>query len=166
MSLQELRKRLAGGGGPAADPHAAGQERPTLVICDDDPMVRSSLEVMLSDTYVLRLCKNGDEALAAVDDDVDAVILDVRMPGKDGFAVYEEIRGKNDLVPIIFFSAHQDLKDPYTIMNSYRPFAYVFKGGDIQELLRTLSNAVKTYGWLRQLRKDHARVREMLSSNR
>ena len=62
--------------------------------------------------YNLVLCQNGPDALAALADETCAVILDVRMAGMDGFAVCEKIRENYPNLPVIFYSAYRDSKDP------------------------------------------------------
>jgi diguanylate cyclase (GGDEF)-like protein len=67
------------------------------------------------------------------------------MKGLDGFATFVELRQRSPDVPIIFFSAYQDLKDPLQILNEFRPFGYVLKDGNPQTLADTLASAVAHY---------------------
>ncbi len=59
--------------------------------------------------YNVRKVSAGEEALRIVrEDPVDLVFLDVQMPGKDGFEVYEEIRKISD-VPIVFLAEDKSI---------------------------------------------------------
>ncbi len=62
-----------------------------VVIADDEPLARRTLRQLLrraADTDVLAECRNGDEAIAAVQEHrPDLLFLDVQMPGLDGFDV-------------------------------------------------------------------------------
>ena len=116
--------------------------RPTILIIDDDESMRETLELALKGLFDLITCASGDEGIKALTPSVAAVILDVKMNGKDGFETYSEIKQKYVSLPIIFHSAYQDVKDPYEILNVFRPFGYVFKGGDFNQLTQTLQSAV------------------------
>ena len=96
--------------------------------------------------YRVRVCASGREGLAALDEGgIFAVVLDIKMAGMDGFATFAEMRKKDPDLPIIFHSAYQDLKDPYKIMNEYRPYGYIMKGGDFGELFRIMAEAIVHY---------------------
>ena len=58
-------------------------------------------------TYMLQitLAKNGIEGYEKfIKDNFDLCILDIAMPYKDGFTLAKEIRQKNELIPIFFYS--------------------------------------------------------------
>jgi DNA-binding NarL/FixJ family response regulator len=133
-SLQALSLRLR-----SADPVPRADERPRVVVVDDDPGVRQSLASALGLHFLVMSCASGEEASHTVDSETAAVILDIRMPHRDGFAIYEAIRSDLPHLPIIFYSGYQDVKDPYEVMNAYRPFAYISK----ESPLSTLQTAVK-----------------------
>jgi hypothetical protein len=40
---------------------------------------------------------------------------------------------------------HQNVKDPYKVINEHQPFGYVFKDGDIKKLLEAVDTAVRIY---------------------
>ena len=124
-------------------PESAKATRPLVLVVDDDANVRASLELVLSSRYRVRTCANAAEGVAAVEDEVATVILDVKMTGADGFVAYKAMREKDIDLPIIFYSAYQDIKDPYEIINEYRPFGYITKGADYGALLRSVGAAVE-----------------------
>jgi DNA-binding NarL/FixJ family response regulator len=82
------------------------------------------------------------EALSAVSNRHSAVILDIRMPTHDGFWACEHIRERFPDVPIIFHTAHQSEKQVDVLIDQYKPFAYIMKNGDIDQLLATVEAAV------------------------
>ena len=65
-----------------------------LLVAEDDPNLGTILKAYLTQKgYTVVWAKNGEEACTLFDsEDVDACILDVMMPLKDGFAVAKEIR--------------------------------------------------------------------------
>ena len=78
-----------------------------LLVAEDDPNLGTILKAYLTQKgYTVAWAKDGEEALTLFDkEDVDACILDVMMPVKDGFAVAKEVRKVNKRVPIIFLTA-------------------------------------------------------------
>ncbi len=117
-------------------------ELPLVLVVDDDPHMRASLELILSRSYRVELAGNGRDGVAMVRDELSTVILDVKMSGIDGFTTYAQMRKLDADLPIIFHSAYQDIKDPYEIINEFRPFGYIVKGEDHSLLLRTVADAV------------------------
>jgi len=67
---------------------------PSVLIVDDEPNIRLSLEFLMRQAgYDVRVARDGDAALAAVAERVpDLVLLDVMMPGRDGYEVCQAIR--------------------------------------------------------------------------
>ena len=78
-----------------------------LLVAEDDPNLGTILKAYLTQKgYTVVWAKDGEEALASFEaEDVDACILDVMMPLKDGFAVAKEIRKVDKKIPIIFLTA-------------------------------------------------------------
>lgn len=69
-------------------------ERPRVLIVDDEPNIRLSLEFLMRKAgYAVRSTGDGEEALAEVEREApDVVLLDVMMPKLDGFTVCARIR--------------------------------------------------------------------------
>jgi DNA-binding NtrC family response regulator len=129
------------------------EKRPCILVVDDDDGVLTAMQIALRDRYDVRLCAIGADVLQHMDDGVDAVVLDIKMSGKDGFWVFGEIRSRYEDVPIIFNSAYQDVKEPHEIVNTYHPFGYIVKGERVDRLLRAIDNAVQYHRSLRAARE-------------
>jgi DNA-binding response OmpR family regulator len=87
--------------------------RPTLLIVEDDPAIREGLELTLGlEGYQTLAVNDGDQALMRLTRErVDLVLLDVMLPGRNGFEVLREIRkGRRDL-PVILLTARTDEAD-------------------------------------------------------
>src|SRR6185503_19282749 len=82
-----------------------------IVIADDHPIFRKGLRQVIEsvpDLLVVAEAENGDEALKAIEATrPKVVILDVDMPGKDGFAVAQSLQEKRVAVEIIFLTMHK-----------------------------------------------------------
>lgn len=70
------------------------QGEPVVLIAEDEASVAEGYELWLSDRYEIRLAADGREALDAVDDSVDVVLLDRMMPELSGKDVLDEIRDR------------------------------------------------------------------------
>jgi acetyl-CoA synthetase len=88
-----------------------------ILIADDESIVRESLNDWLTDKgYQVTTAENGDQTLKLLkEDEFGVVVLDVRMPGKDGITVLEEAR-----------QFHPDLK--YIIISGYPSVDTMTKG--------------------------------------
>lgn|SRR5574344_619915 len=78
-----------------------------LLVAEDDPNLGTILKVYLTQKgYTIFLATDGQAALDTYhEEEVDACILDVMMPIKDGFTVAKEIRRIDKRVPILFLTA-------------------------------------------------------------
>jgi signal transduction histidine kinase len=86
-----------------------------VLIADDDAASRKVTSVLLSPLgHQVRVVTNGEEALAAVEEQTpDVVLLDVMMPGLDGFEVCQRLRERlrGDYVPIVLVTALDGQED-------------------------------------------------------
>ncbi len=76
-----------------------------LVVVDDDPMVRAALRMMLggdSGLVVVAEASDGEEALRVVPaSDADVVLMDIRMPVRDGLSATEELLSADPALKVI-----------------------------------------------------------------
>jgi DNA-binding NtrC family response regulator len=79
----------------------------TVLIIDDDAALRDGLAETLTDLgHVPRLAASGRDGLAALGHDIDAVLLDLRMPGgMDGIDVLRRIRSEDNPPPVVVLTA-------------------------------------------------------------
>lgn len=141
MSFNDVDRLLGeprGGAGPRA------QKRPAVLVVDDDLFVLKALRRVLSVFYDVTTATSAIEALDVISEAHAAVVLDIRMPTHDGFWACDRIRERFPEVPVIFHTAHQSDKKLDVIQAQHRPFAYLFKDGDIDRLLTTVAAAVQS----------------------
>jgi signal transduction histidine kinase len=94
----------------ALAPAAAAASRPRILLVDDRESNLLAMRAVLEDVGEVRLARSGEQALRLLlVDDVALVLLDVQMPGMDGFETAEAIRGRPRTrdVPILFLSAYE-----------------------------------------------------------
>lgn len=70
-------------------------DEPTILIVDDEHAITDLHARWLEDSYDVRKAYNGTEALETIDEDVDIVLLDRRMPDCSGQEVLDEIRDRD-----------------------------------------------------------------------
>ena len=92
-----------------------GRELPRVLVIDDEAPIRLLCRVNLeaADMTVLE-AENGPAGLAAARSErPDVILLDVMMPGMDGWQVLEELLGdeRTQEVPIVFLTARAELRD-------------------------------------------------------
>jgi CheY-like chemotaxis protein len=82
-----------------------------VLLVDDEPKNLFALSALLEDLAAVHCAASGEEALRQVlKHEYAAILLDVRMPGIDGFETAAAIRSleRRRRVPIVFLSAHAD----------------------------------------------------------
>ena len=96
----------------AAEPRADGASQAKILVVDDEPKSLYALQELLSSLgQNLMIAQSGEEALKlALKHDFAVILLDVRMPGIDGFETAKMIRGRerSKQTPIIFLTAQAD----------------------------------------------------------
>ena len=82
------------------------EDRSRILIVDDDPDIRKVLYLLLRESYDVTRAADGAEAVAQIEahPETDLVVLDVMMPGMDGFETCDRIRALSN-VPILFLTA-------------------------------------------------------------
>jgi len=89
--------------------------RPIVLVADDSEDIRNLFGAMLQKDYDVRFAADGDEALAATDTDPlpDLILLDVDMPGLDGYEVCARLKANPSLahIPVIFVTSRSDSED-------------------------------------------------------
>ena len=82
--------------------------KPRVLIVDDHPANRRAFETLLESDYTVGVAASGYQALElTLRDDYAVILLDVKMPGMDGFEVAELLRRRERtrFTPIVFISA-------------------------------------------------------------
>lgn len=137
-----------------ATPSATSSNRPIVLVVDDSPLVHRLLKARLRDESIqLMHAKSGDEALELIyANDVAAVLLDLSMPGKDGFEVLREIGGKEATahIPVIVLSGQQDSQDKVMAFG-LGAMDYITKPFDLAELRARLRSALRIHRLVRML---------------
>lgn len=130
-------------------------EKPSILIVDDSEMNRVILNEMLKDEYRILEADNGRMALDMVDrcgDELSLVLLDIIMPGMNGFEVLGELsrRSAADNLPVIMISS-EDSDD--VVLRAYELGAsdYINRPFNARVVRRRVSNTIRLYAKQRRL---------------
>ena len=87
----------------------------TILVVDDSSPNLSLLNSMLKDRYRVRIATNGEDALrlAQAEETPDLILLDIVMPGMDGYEVCQRLKQdeRTLAIPVIFLTAKSDVDD-------------------------------------------------------
>jgi two-component system, OmpR family, response regulator len=109
-----------------------------LLVEDDVKLVKALQRGLQREGYAVDLAGTGDDALAQAGIyDYDAVVLDVMLPGKDGFAVCRELRRNEQWVPVLMLTARDHVKDRIRGLDAGAD-DYLVKPFDFGEMLARL----------------------------
>ncbi len=136
-----------------------------LLIVDDDEEVRELLGILLrsySDVQVVGSASSVDEAVKiSLEKKPDVVLLDISMPGRDGFAYISEIESRNLYPGIIFVTAFEN----YAIKAiKSAAFDYLLKPVGKQELFNALDRFSEVKA--RNKQTDYSELAELLTKSK
>lgn len=121
----------------------------SILIVDDEPDAIEFVKAVLSDIgeFNIIAAKDGSEGITkAVSDKPDLIILDVILPGMDGFLVFHELRNINDTkdIPVIMLTGVADkigikfIKDDMKNYMGSEPVEYIEKPLDPDKLKKVV----------------------------
>ena len=145
--------------------------KPKILVVDDNTENRALAQATLEDEgYIVVLASSGEEGIAAFEaEHPDCVLLDVRMPGMDGFAVCSRIRAlpEGTDTPIVFLTALRDVDtfdralraggDDF-LTKPVRPTELVVRVQAALKLRRMSAELRETYELARRQRDDLMRL--------
>ncbi len=116
----------------------------TILVAEDDRAIRFSLACSLkADGYRVIEAGDGDAALARIDQDhPDAVLLDLKMPGRDGLAVLAKLGPLLAELPVIVITAYGGSAPAIEAMRR-GAYDYLTKPFDLDEVQLTLKRALR-----------------------
>lgn len=142
--LDKINEVLSNKTKPGKEVEAKQDDRKTILVVDDSPVMLRSLKKMLEDQYRITMATSGEQAMQIIDKDMpNLVILDYEMPVCDGRQTLEMIRDREDAVdlPVIFLTGHGDAKHIKSVL-ALNPAAYFLKPPMPDKLLATISDLI------------------------
>lgn len=126
------------------DTEGIDKEKMRILIVEDDKKVGRFLEKGLQEEqYAVDICREGADALYyAQTNTYDVIILDIMLPGKDGFTICREMRENSILTPVIMLTAKDTVEDKVSGLSEgaddylTKPFSFEELLARIRALLR------------------------------
>ncbi|HYK34651.1 response regulator transcription factor [Alloacidobacterium sp.] len=120
-----------------------------LVVEDETHLAQGLLFNLQAEGFEVQIASDGETALAALTSNgvkFDAVLLDVMLPGKDGFAVVSELRVKQNYVPVLMLTARGRPED---VLQGFAAGAddYLPKPFDLSILIARLNGLLRRMAW-------------------
>ncbi len=113
-----------------------------LLVDDDDDLLRLLSMRLTANGYRVTAVGSAEAALARLSIELPALVIsDVRLPDKDGMALFQQIRGQYPALPVILLTAHGTIPDAVeaTTLGAY---AYLTKPFDAKVLLDRIGQAL------------------------
>lgn len=127
----------------------AGTDRPRVLIVDDEERVANTYGLRLGTDYDTEVVLSGEQAVQAVDEETDVVLLDRRMPGMTGDDVLEQIRKRGFDCRVVMLTAI----DPDFDIADMDIDDYVVKPVDKEELRRVVDRALTLSEYNQQMQQ-------------
>ena len=124
-----------------------------ILIVEDEEHLAQGLKFNLeAEGFRASIARDGESALemtARPDASVDAIVLDVMLPGCDGFAVVEQLRARDDHTPVLMLTARGRSED---VLRGFNAGAddYLPKPFDLSILLARLHGLLRRWAWQRR----------------
>jgi DNA-binding NtrC family response regulator len=131
--------------------------KPTLLVVDDEPGARESLEVILEDDYHVLSVGSGQEALKTLQQKpINLILLDVNMPDMDGLTVLRKIKEQDEEIDVIMVSALNQARKAVDAIK-LGAYDYITKPYEPEDILSTVNRVIskqKLYKELDFLRRE------------
>jgi DNA-binding NtrC family response regulator len=120
--------------------------RPKVLLVDDDPALRESLQLVLKNDFDISVMSSGTEALEKIcgsnKTDLDLILLDVMMPGIDGLELLKQLKSVHHKLPVIMVSASNTVRTAVEAMK-IGAVDFVNKPFQIDELTKRAKEVIE-----------------------
>src|SRR6187431_422354 len=136
------------------------QKQKTVLIVDDDEGMRDTLTAILKREFRVLRVMSGEAALPVLNrENVDLVLLDVRLPGISGFEVLRIVKENYSLIEVVMISAINEVETAVQAMK-HGAYHYITKNFEYDELRSLVRNACERQDLNRQVITLSAQVAE------
>ncbi len=116
----------------------------SILIVEDEKMVREGLARALSHSYKTYQACNGKEAFEVINNNTDIriIVSDLKMPELDGIELLEKVKADHNKIEVIFVTAFFSIDSAVDAMKK-GAFDYMTKPVDLRKLETAIQNALE-----------------------
>jgi signal transduction histidine kinase len=138
-------------------------DKPKILIVDDTPTNLSILEEILDEDYLISIAQSGTQALSITEKFMpDLILLDVNMPGLDGFETCRKLKSQENTlnIPVIFITARTEPED---VIQGFKEGGvdYITKPFNHSEVVARVQTHLKIQQLIRQLAWKNDQLKEL-----
>ena len=131
-----------------------------ILIADDEPSILKLHSHMIQELgYNPVLAADGEDAIEKLSSEIKAVLLDIKMPEKDGIEVLEQVHATYPQIPVIMVSALHDLEIAVKAIK-LGAYDYLTKPLDFDRLSTVLRNALDLSNLKEEVNELHGKLRQ------
>jgi two-component system response regulator QseB len=121
------------------------ENRPRLLLIEDDPQLGPLIEQVLAEHYDVVRVTDGDAGLdAGLNGEFDVIVVDRRLPGRNGIEIVEALRARRVVTPILMLTALGTVADRVNGLDAGAN-DYLVKPFEFDELLARLRALLRTF---------------------
>ena len=136
------------------------ERRKTILVVDDDEGMRDTLTALLKRDYRVLRAASGEAALQMMEkEDVELMLLDVRLPGIGGFEVLKIAKENYPYIEVVVISMLKELETAIEAMR-YGAYHYVSKDAELEGIRTVVANASERQDLSRHVMQLRAEVAE------
>ncbi|MBS6029512.1 MAG: response regulator [Kocuria rhizophila] len=151
----------------AEEPAAASAAARTVVVAEDEALIRMDIVEMLEDAgyRVLAQAENGERAVAlATEHRPDLVLMDVKMPVMDGITAAEQIAGQR-IAPVVLLTAFSQ-RELVERAREAGAMAYVVKPFTVEDVVPAIEIAISRFEEIRALEDEVSDMKEQFATRK
>lgn len=133
-------------------------QKANILVVDDEKSMRESMHMLLKESYHVHLAQSGKEAIEVIKrNQIDLVLLDIRLPEIDGIEILKIIKGIDNSIEVIMVTAVILVKQAVEAIR-HGAYDYITKPFDIQALQEQVEKVLEK----RTLQQENALLRKMI----
>ena len=124
--------------------------KPRILVCDDEKNLRRAIRLILEKDYELAFAEDGEQVLEQFTNSqpFDLILLDIKMPKKDGLEVLQEIMAVKSPPRVLMLTAYQSLELAQRATKS-GALDYITKPFERDALLKAVERVLSLPNWQR-----------------
>ena len=124
----------------------------TLYVVDDEKTILEGISFVFGDRYVVKTFPTAEKALESMEQALpDLVLLDIALPGMNGFDALREMKRISPELPVIMITAYEEVRSVVTAMKE-GAYDYVVKPLHMDSLEVSVRNAIESVRLKREIR--------------